>query len=258
MAAGFRYQQPVIAAETPVRVGMPGTSTTRLAGEVVEANPDWWGRLVQGLRGGGSQADDAIKGVSQGAKGANNAIGSALLKNGGKLAAGTGLLALLSAAGEFADEDDPVLRNAAQAAGNFTGGLSGTALGAGIGTAILPGLGTLAGGVVGGIAGSNGLSALAGGVYDLFTDESPAERARKDALANAAVRRQIAVKDAEASLPLMADQMQVLRADAFARAERDLAIQNEYNYANAANQMLLNGQQQSNLQALATTQYLLG
>lgn len=206
----------------------------------------------------GSQSKDAIKGVSQGAKGANSSLARGLLANSGRLAAGTGALALLGAATEFADPDDPVLRNAAQAAGNFGGTLAGVGGGAALGTAILPGIGTVIGGIGGGIVGSQGGSGLAGGIYDLMANESPEERRRKNALKDAAVQRQIAVDDAMAQIPITADVMDIKRNDAFQRAERELRVQNEYNYANAVNQAMLNAQQQASLQNLALTQYMLG
>ena len=264
MAAGFRYEQPAATAQPPVRVGMPGTNTSRLAGEVVESSPGLLEYIQNLFQGRGTQAKDAIKGATQGAKsmgqGATSAASNAIAKNAGRLALGGTVLSVLNAAGEFNDADDPVLRNTAEFVGNLAGGLGGGVGGGLIGQALIPipGVGFAIGSTLGSLTGSNALSSLGAGIYDAVTDESPADRARKDALANAAVRREISVKDAEAQLPLMVDQMKALRADAFARAERDLAIQNEYNYANAANQMLVNGQQQRNMQALATTQYLLG
>jgi len=264
VAAGFRYEQPAAVAQPPIRVGMPGTNTSRLAGEVVESSPGMLEYISNFFQGRGTQAKDAIKGATQGAKnmgqGATAAASNAIAKNAGRLALGGTVLSVLNAAGEFNDPDDPVLRNTAEFVGNLTGGIGGGLGGGLIGQALIPipGVGFAIGSTLGSIYGSDALSNIGGGLYDLVNDESPADRARKDALANAAVRREIAVKDAEAQLPLMVDQMKAMRADAFARAERDLAIQNEYNYANAANQMLVNGQQQRNLQALATTQYLLG
>lgn len=264
MAAGFRYEQPAAAAQPPVRVGMPGTNTSRLAGEVVENSPGMLEYISNMFQGRGTQAKDAIKGATQGAKsmgqGATAAASNAIAKNAGRLALGGTVLSVLNAAGEFNDADDPVLRNTAEFVGNLTGGLGGGLGGGLIGQALIPipGVGFAIGSTLGSIYGSDALSNIGAGIYDLVVDESPEERRRKQTLKDAAVRREIAVADAEAQLPILVDQMRAQRADDFARAERDLRIQNEYNFANAANQMLLNGQQQNNLQALATTQYLLG
>lgn len=229
----------------------------RMAATPVEQSPGFRQMVLEALGLAGTQAKDAVKGVTQGAKGMNKGLGRAMLANGGKLAAGTGALALLSAATEFADPDDPVLRNAAQAAGNFGGGLAGAGSGALLGSAILPGVGTLVGAGIGGFVGSQGGSGLAGGVYDLMTNESPGERARKELIKNAATQRQIEIDDAQARIPLMADVMDLKRNDAFQRAERELRVQNEYNYANAVNQAMLNAQQQASLQNLALTQYMM-
>ena len=243
--------------------------TPRMAGATVEANPQGWGEMLASIfSGGGTQAKDAVKGVTQGAgnaakgaaqgaKGMNTALAGNLLKNSGRLAAGTGALALIGAATEFADPDDPVLRNAAQAAGNGVGTLGGVAAGATIGTAVLPGLGTVIGGLGGGFFGSQAGSGIAGGIYDLMANETPQERARKNMIKDAATRRQIAVEDATARLPIVADMMDIKRADAFERAERELKIQNEYNFANSINQAMLNAQQQATMEDIAMTQFMM-
>jgi len=256
MVASAAYRNPFTASGAPV-------SPSRMAGTVVEQNPRGWGSMLMELFGGyGTQAKDAVKGVTQGtaqgARGLNTSLAANLAKNTGRLAAGSGALALIGAATEFADPDDPVLRNAAQAAGNFGGTLGGVGAGAALGTAILPGIGTVIGGTLGGYFGSRGGSGLGGGIYDLVTNETPEARNRKNRIRDAAVDRQIAVADEEAMMPLLKQAMEVKRADQFARAERDLAIQNEYNFANAVNQAMLNGQQQRSLQNLALTQYMLG
>jgi len=251
------YRNPYSASGALVK-----SAPSRLAGQVVEADPGWWAELMSSLGGRGTQAKDAVKGATQGAaqgaKGMNSALASNLLRNGGRLAAGTGALALIGAAQEFADPDDPVLRNAAQATGNFGGGLGGAASGALLGSAILPGVGTLVGAGLGGFFGSQAGSGLGGGIYDLLANETPEERARRNMIKDAATRRQIAVDDATAQIPIMADALELKRNDAFQRAERELKIQNEYNYANSVNQAMLNAQQQSNLQNLALTQFMMG
>lgn len=264
MAAGFRYEQPAAAAQPPVRVGMPGTNTSRLAGEVVENSPGMLEYISNMFQGRGTQAKDAIKGATQGAKsmgqGATAAASNAIAKNAGRLALGGGVLSVLNAAGEFNDPDDPVLRNTAEFAGNLAGGV-GVGLGAGLlGQALIPipGVGFAVGSTVGSILGADAGANIAGGLYDLFTDESPEDRARKNMLKDAEVQRAIRAADLEASMGYYADAKKLERADAFARAERELQIQNEYNYANAVNQALLNQQQQGAMQNLAVAQYMLG
>lgn len=240
------------------RTGMPGSNPSyRLAGAPVEESPGFRQMVLEALGMVGSQSKDAVKGVTQGAKGMNQGLARGLLANSGKLAAGTGALALIGAATEFADPDDPVLRNAAEAAGNFTFGTGGALTGAALGSMILPGIGTLVGAGAGGYFGSRGGAGLAGGLYDLMTNESPGDRARRELTKNAATQRQIEIDDATARIPIQADLMELKRDDAFQRAERELKIQNEYNYANAVNQAMLNAQQQASLQNLALTQYMM-
>ena len=236
---------------------MPGTG--RLAGQAVEANPGLFGGIFDDVfNKGGSQAKDALKGVTQGASKANKGVAGLLRGNAGRLVAGTGVLSALAAAGEFADADDPLLRNASQAAGNFGGGLAGAAGGAALGTAILPGIGTAIGGVVGGISGSGLGSNIGGGVYDMFNNTSPEQRARDQMVKNAAVQRNIAMDDVKAQMLMQKDAMLMKRNDDFARQDRDLQVQNEYNYANMINQAVVNSQQNASMQQLAIAQAMMG
>jgi len=56
----------------------------------------------------------------------------------------------------------------------------------------------------------------------------------------------------------MSDLAKLKRADDFARADRNLELQNEYNYANALNQAMINAQAQENILDQAAMQYVLG
>ena len=261
VTAGFRYNTPtadVGATPTPTRTGMPGINPPRVAGEVVEKTPGFADYIADIFSGGKKNVQSGAKGAAGAAKNINNAMKPAsLLRHGGRIAAGGGILSVLAAAGELGDTDDPVMRNVAEAGGNLVGGWGGAATGAALGTAILPGLGTVIGGIGGGIVGSEALSNLAGGLYDMVTNETPEERARKQLLKNAEVQRQIRVADMEAQIPMMASVMDIKRADDFQRAERELQVQNDYNYANAVNQALINAQQQAATQELAMTQFMM-
>lgn len=270
--AGFRYQVPAAQTATAAPVqytGMPGTSAPmRVAGEAVE-NPgvmQWLGDLVSG---GKTKAASTAKGAANGLKGANAKIIPGLLKNGTRVAGAGGVLTLLAAAGELADEDDPLARNLSQAAGNATGGLAGVASGAALGTMILPGIGTVIGGGLGGFFGSEAGSNLAGGIYDAVTGETPEERRKKRLIADAniqdqilrqraATENEIMVNRLQAQMPLIKDGMAIKRQDDMLRAERELRVQNDYNYANALNQAMLQAQNNGQLQNLAMTQFMMG
>jgi len=265
VAAGFRYQSAApVAAPVPTLSGMPGVSGgSRMATDALQSSPAAWDSFLQFLSGGADKAKGA-------AKGANNAMKpGALIGKGGKILAGGGILSALAAAGELADEDDPFARNVAQAAGNLAGGWGGAATGAALGTAILPGFGTVLGGIGGGIFGSMTGSNVAGGIYDTVTDVSPEDRRQQQiikeanlknklALQQAATQRQITVDDLQSRIPIMKDTMAIKRADDFARGERTLRVQNDYNYANALNQAMINAQQQAATQELALTQFMMG
>ena len=99
-----------------------------------------------------------------------------------------GALAIVDAATEFADTDDPVLRNAAEAAGELGGGFAGmaggAALGAGLGS-VVPIIGTGLGALLGGGLGYMGLAGagkgLGAGVYDLLSGGEEGKRHRQAA-----------------------------------------------------------------------------
>ena len=266
MAAGFRYQQPVAAAPAAALTGMPGVSR---GAEELAGSPGIVKYLQEIFTGGKQAAGQGLQSAGKGLKGANSAIGSGLAKNGLKLAGAGGILSILSAAGEFADQDDPLARNASQAVGNLAGGWGGVAGGAALGTMVMPGIGTAVGAIGGGILGTEVGSNIAGGIYDAVTGQSEEDRLRdqmvrdanlknKLALQQAATQRQIMVGNREAMMPFVKDGLAVKREDDFARGERDLRIQNDYNYANALNQAMLQAQNNNNIQELALTQYMMG
>lgn len=217
----------------------------------------WLSDLVGGR---GRQAKDAIAGATQGAKNlpgrANVATGNLLKAHGGKMLSGGTVLSLLAAANELNDPNDPMLRNAAEAGGMFAGNWAGFAGGAALGAPMGP-LGSLALGTIGAFGGGQALKNVAGGVYDLIADEDPRDRDRRNQLRDAATAAEVAAINFEARAPYIRDAMAMNREDTFLRAERDLQIANDYNFANALNQQMLMRQQASTLQDLAMTQYLM-
>ena len=243
--------------------GALATAPPRMGGQ----SPGVMQYLQEIFTGGKDAAGKGLQGAGKGLKGANAAVGSGLAKNGLKLAGAGGILSILSAASEFAD-DDPIARNASQAAGNFAGGWGGFATGAALGSTFGP-IGTVVGGIAGGIGGTELGSNIAGGIYDAVTGQSDEDRLRQQvikdanlrqklALQQAATQRQVMVDNREAMMPFVKDGLAVKREDDFARGERDLRIQNDYNYANALNQAMLQAQNNNNIQELALTQYMMG
>ena len=253
-----------------VRIPAPSTPMSalsqapgaRLAGQAVEANPGLFGGIFDDVWGkGSSQGKDALRGVTQGAGKAKGAVNGLIRGNAGRIIGGGGVLAALSAASEFADTEDPLMRNASQAVGNLGGGLAGAAAGAAIGS-VVPVIGTGIGAVVGGIAGGMGGSSLGsnigGGVYDMFNNTSPEQRARDAMVKNAAVQRNIAEDDLKSQMVIQEQAMAMRRNDDFERQARDLKVQNDYNYANAINQAMINSQQNASMQQIAIAQAMMG
>ena len=269
----INLDRPVSAGYNPVPGGNVNLSATtsgplRLAGEVVEESPgamQWFSDLVSG---GKAKAASTAKGAAKGWQGLNAGIYPALAKNAPRVAAGTGILTVLSAAGELADEDDPFARNAVQAVGNGLGGWIGVAGGALLGSTFGP-VGTVIGGIGGGILGTDVGSKIAGGIYDAVTGETPEERRKRKLIAEAniqdqltrqraATENEIMVNRLQAQMPLIKDGMAIKRQDDMLRAERELRVQNDYNYANALNQAMLQAQNNAQLQNLAMTQFMMG
>ncbi len=174
---------------------------------------------------------------------------SGVLKGIGKRAipiAGVGtILALLDAAGEFTDTDDPISRNASEAGGQITGNLLGALLGGGLGFAVGGPAGAVIGGGLGGAALGAPGKGIGAGIYDQVTGYSAGERAR-----------QKEIEDARTKMLINNEAMQLKAAQERQAAELALSIQNKYNFANTANQQLLNQQAAANLQDIAMQQYL--
>ena len=265
--AGFRIPtstptQPV--APVALLDGMPGTApSTRLAGEALEENPGLIKWLAKSLGIGddvGTQAKNAVKGATQGAQNlpgkANQAFLRLVQNNAGKIASGTAIGTILGAAGEFGD-DDPIGRNVAEAGGNVAGNLGGLGAGILLGTPFGP-IGQAVLGTAGAIYGADKLSDAAGGIYDAVVGESQGDRERKKRIKDAAVLREIEADNFKQQLLAMSDLAKLKRADDFARADRNLELQNEYNYANALNQAMINAQAQENILDQAAMQYVLG
>ena len=156
-----------------------------------------------------------------------------------------------------------MLRNASQAAGNLGGGLAGAA---GRSAARLARLSQslelelvlLLVVSLEAWAGSGLGSNIGGGVYDMFNNTSPQERARKELVDNANVQRSIAADDLKSQLVIQDQVMALRRNDDFERQARDLKVQNEYNYANSINQAMINAQQNASMQQLAIAQAMMG
>ena len=72
------------------------------------------------------------------------------------------------------------------------------------------------------------------------------------------VQSEIEADNFKQQLLAMSDLAKLKRADDFARADRNLELQNEYNYANALNQAMINAQAQENILDQAAMQYVLG
>ena len=113
-------------------------------------------------------------------------------------------------------------------------------------------------GTAGAIYGADKLSDAAGGIYDAVVGESQGDRERKKRIKDAAVLREIEADNFKQQLLAMSDLAKLKRADDFARADRNLELQNEYNYANALNQAMINAQAQENILDQAAMQYVLG
>ncbi len=186
------------------------------------------------------------------------AVGKKFFTTLGKAAPyAAGTLALVDALGEFREEG-PVQRNASGAAGNA----AVTALGALLGVPFGGPAGAIGGAALGGtlanmFLGDTGAD-IGTGIYDEVTGYSPeaekANRAREEILKNAANNVQALVNQKQALMPVTAKELEMYRLEDMARAEQDLRLKNDYNFANTLNQSLLAAQQNAALQQLAITQ----
>jgi len=178
----------------------------------------------------------------------------------------TAVLALADAAGELSDPNDPTSRNLSEAggqlAGNVAGGLSGAGLALALGTLsgpfaplVVPAA-AAAGAWLGGGPGKD----IAAGVHDFITGYKP--KTEDD------IKRENYIKDQEAMaaaalakrkgmLPVSRDEALMLFEADKRRAELDLRLKNDYNYAQTLNAQMLQGQQSAALQQLALTQALM-
>jgi len=168
-----------------------------------------------------------------------------------------GTLALVDALGEFREEG-PVQRNASGAAGN----LGITALGALLGLPFGGPAGAIGGAVLGGslanmFLGETGAD-IGTDIYDAVTGYSPEAQAaikkRQEKLLDAKNNLQIMINNRQGLMPVTAKELEMYRLEDMARAEQDLRLKNDYNFANTLNQSLLAAQQNAALQQLAITQ----
>ena len=178
----------------------------------------------------------------------------------------TAVLALADAAGELADPNEPASRNLSEAGGQLTGNVAGGFSGAGLALAL--GAGSLTGPfaplvipaaiAAGSWLGGGGGKALAGEVHDLITGYSPQEeearKARKKILADAANNAQAYALQKKTLMPITEQELEMYRQADAARAEQELRLKNDYNYANTLNETLLAAQQNAALQQLAMSQ----
>ena len=184
--------------------------------------------------------------------------GKGFLKTLGRAApVAAGTLALVDALGEFREEG-PVQRNASAAAGN----LGITALGALLGLPFGGPAGAVGGAVLGGslanmFLGETGAD-VGTGIYDAVTGYSPEAQAaikkRQEKLLDAKNNLQIMINNRQGLMPVTAKELEMYRLEDMARAEQDLRLKNDYNFANTLNQSLLAAQQNAALQQLAITQ----
>lgn len=164
-----------------------------------------------------------------------------------------GTLALVDALGEFR-EPGPVQRNASGAAGN----LGVTALGALLGLPFGGPAGAVAGGTLANMFLGDTGADVGTGIYDAVTGYSPeaekANKARQEILKNAANQAQALALQKQTLMPITEQELEMYRQADAARAEQDLRLKNDYNYANMLNQSLLAAQQNAALQQLAISQ----
>jgi len=91
-----------------------------------------------------------------------------------------------------------------------------------------------------------------------FTGYSPeaekANRAREEILKNAANEAQAYALQKKTLMPITEQELEMYRQVDAARAEQELRLKNDYNFANTLNQTLLAAQQNAALQQLAMSQ----
>lgn len=179
----------------------------------------------------------------------------------GKLVGAGALLSILAGAAELADQDDPLTKNIAEGVGITGGGMAGAAAGAAIGGALggpLAPITALIGAGIGGTFGSGAGKGAMGGLYNLVANEDENDKELRRQMRAQRMQTQMDVERAKAMSPVLADQMRIKLADDIQRMERELAVKNDYNYANMLNTASLNSQQNHANQMALLTQYMLG
>jgi hypothetical protein len=179
----------------------------------------------------------------------------------GRLVGAGALLSILAGATELADQDDPLAKNIAEGVGVAGGGMASAAAGAAIGGALggpLAPVTALIGAGIGGTLGSGVGKGVMGGLYDLVANEDPQDKELRRQMRARRMETQMDVERAKAMSPVLADQMRIKLADDIQRMERELAVKNDYNYANMLNTASLNSQQNHANQMALLTQYMLG
>ena len=179
----------------------------------------------------------------------------------GKLVGAGALLSILAGAAELADQDDPLTKNIAEGVGITGGGMAGAAGGAAIGAALggpLAPITALIGAGIGGTFGSGAGKGAMGGLYNLVANEDENDKELRRQMRAQRMQTQMDVERAKAMSPVLADQMRIKLADDIQRMERELAVKNDYNYANMLNTASLNSQQNHANQMALLTQYMLG
>jgi len=146
-----------------------------------------------------------------------------------KAAGAGGLLAILTAAAELADAEDPLQKNLVEAGGNLTGGLGLGALGAAGGGLLLGPPGALIGGALGGMAGSRFGSGLGSSIYNQLFNSEEAQYAKE----------QLRQRDA---MQMRLDEAQLRAALRDQILDNALERQKDYELNRLANQQALNRQ----------------
>jgi hypothetical protein len=179
----------------------------------------------------------------------------------GKLVGAGALLSILAGAAELADQGDPLAKNIAEGVGITGGGMAGAAAGAAIGGALggpLAPITALIGAGIGGTFGSGAGKGAMGGLYNLVANEDENDKKLRRQMRAQRMQTQMDVEREKAMSPVIADQMRIKLADDIQRMERELAVKNDYNYANMLNTASLNSQQNHANQLALLTQYMLG
>jgi len=222
MPAGFKYQ-----LEPPAKLpgGMPGTGAGYRSAKPL-------GKLEQlATAAGTADAVGRVKELAEAAKTRMAGIRPVqfVKANPLKAAGAGGLLAILAAAAELADAEDPLQKNLIEAGGNLTGGLGLGALGTAAGALIAGPPGALIGGTLGGMAGSRFGSGLGSSIYNQLFNSEEAQYAKD----------QLRQRDA---MQMRLDEAQLRAALRDQILDNALERQKDYELNRLANQQALNRQ----------------